>query len=107
MDRMRSTEDAVASHPPKNHGRRGSQLLEFSLIVIPFMGMIALLCDLSWGVFAQGTLQWAVRTAVHTGVELSATQMTGGGCLTDTVKGLVQQNSLGLLSGSSGRALIK
>ena len=103
---MRSSADASASRPPKNR-RKGSDLLEFSLIVIPFMGLIALLCDLSWGIFAQGTLQWAVRTAVHSGVQLSATQMANGACLTDTVKALVQKNSLGLLSGNTGLAKIQ
>jgi hypothetical protein len=33
--------------------------------------------------------------------------MSGGACLTDTVKGVVQQNAMGLLNGSSGIALIK
>ena len=48
------------------------------------------------------TLQQSVRMGVRTGVTLTATQMVGGNGLTETVKGIVQQNSLGLLSGSTG-----
>jgi hypothetical protein len=33
--------------------------------------------------------------------------MNGSACLTDTVKNLVQSNSMGLLSGSTGMAYIK
>jgi Flp pilus assembly protein TadG len=89
-------------------GERGSELLEFSLIMLPLFAMIAVTVDMSWAIFAQGSLTWAVRYAVHQGVNYPALlPLANGACLTDTVKSLVQQNSVGLLSGSSGLAMIK
>lgn len=87
--------------------RRGSELLEFSLVIVPLLAMMTVLLDTGWAIFAESTLQRAVRIGVRTGVTLTASQMSGGACLTDTVKGVVQSNSFGLLNGSSGLAKIK
>jgi Flp pilus assembly protein TadG len=87
--------------------RKGQYLIEFSLILIPLLSMVFVLMNAAWAIFAQATLQRAVRIAVRTGITLTASDMVGSACLTDTVKGLVQNNSLGLLNGSSGLAKIK
>jgi hypothetical protein len=71
------------------------------------LAMVTVLVDTSWAVFAKATLQRAVRIGVRTGITLTASQMATGACLTDTVKSTVQANSMGLLHGSSGLALIK
>ena len=86
---------------------RGSELLEFTLVMLPMLAMITVLVDTAWGVFAESTLQRAVRIGVREGVTLTAGQMAGGACLTDTVKGVVQGNSFGLLNGASGLAMVK
>jgi Flp pilus assembly protein TadG len=84
--------------------------MEFTLVVLPLLAMLAVVVDVSWAIWAKATLQRAVRYGVRTGITLTASQMTNGACLTDTVKGVVQANAMGLLgsgTGSSGYALIK
>ncbi len=90
-----------------NHRERGSEILEFALVLIPFLAMVTVLMDISWDVFVKSTLQRAVRVGVDQGVMMLGSQMAQGACLTDAVKGIVQQNSLGMLNGNSGLALIK
>jgi Flp pilus assembly protein TadG len=81
--------------------------LEFGLALVPFLAMVGVLFDLSWAVFVKSSIQRAVRVAVEQGVSLSSTQLAPGACLTDTVKGVVQQNSFGMLNGTTGLVLIK
>ncbi len=71
------------------------------------LAMLLVLLDTAWAIFAKTTLQGAVRVGVRVGITLTAPQMAQGACLTDTVKTTVQQNSMGLLAGSSGLKLIK
>ena len=87
--------------------RRGSEMLEFSMVFLPLMAMFGVTADVAWSVFVKSTLQRAVRVGVRTGVTLTSGQMAGSSCLTPTVKGIVQQNSLGLLNGTAGLAMIK
>jgi Flp pilus assembly protein TadG len=87
--------------------RRGSELLEFTLAFLPLMMFLLTTVNVAWAVFAKSTLQRAVRMGVRSGVTLTSAQMTGGACLTDTVKATVQQNALGLLASSAGLAKIK
>lgn len=95
---------------PRAFRLRGAEPLEFTLVMLPLLAMVTVLVDTSWAVYAKATLQRAVRMGVRTGITLTSTQMATGACLTDTVKGIVQSNAMGLLgsgSGSSGYALIK
>ena len=87
--------------------RSGAELIEFTLALLPLFAMLFVLLDLTWMVFVQATVVRAVRVAVRTGITLTAAQMGTGACLTDTVKGIVQQNGLGFLKGASGLAYIK
>ena len=84
---------------------RGAELIEFTLNFLPFMIMIIVLVDTAWAIFAQATLQQAVRMAVRNGVTLTTAQVTTN--LTDTVKANVQAHSVGLLKGSTGLGYIK
>ena len=84
--------------------------MEFCLVLLPLLSMVTVLVDSSWAVFAKASLQRAVRYGVRTGVTLTSSQMAQGACLTDTVKGIVQANAMGLLgsgTGASKYALIK
>jgi Flp pilus assembly protein TadG len=92
---------------PRAFRSRGAEPLEFTLVLLPMLAMVTVLLDTSWAVYAKSTLQRAVRLGVRTGITLTASQMATGACLTDTVKSTVQANSMGLLHGSSGLALIK
>jgi TadE-like protein len=92
---------------PRNRRQKGSDVLEFTLVLLPMLAMLFVLLDTGWAIFAKSTLQRAVQIAVHSGVNMSASQLPQGLCLTDAVKSTVQQNSLGLLSGASGLGLIK
>src|ERR1700691_3671047 len=77
-------------------GERGAQLLEFSLVLLPMVALLGVTLDMAWAIFAQSTLQWAVRNAAHSGSNMAASQLASGACLTGTVKALVQSNALGL-----------
>jgi Flp pilus assembly protein TadG len=96
---------ATHRHNRRRRGSKGAELVEFTLNFLPFMVMLVVLVDTSWAIFAQSTLQQAVRMAVRQGVTMTTAQVTGN--LTDTVKGVVRQHAVGLLNGSSGLSRIK
>lgn len=73
--------------------------------MLPLFAMIFVLLNIAWAVFAESTLQRAVRIAVRYGITVTSTN--AGSCLTDVVKSTVQANSLGLLNGSTGLGYIK
>jgi len=81
----------------------GAELVEFSLVVIPLFGVLFLIIDLSWMLFARATLQFAVREGVRYAV--TGQTMTGMG-QDDSIRTVVQQDSMGILSGSSGASKI-
>lgn len=83
--------------------RAGAELVEFSLVMIPMFGVLFLVIDLSWMLFVRATLQYAVREGVRYAV--TGQTMTGMG-QDNSIKTVVQQNSMGILSGSSGAAKI-
>jgi Flp pilus assembly protein TadG len=86
--------------------RKGAEFLECTIVLLPMLCMILVLMDISWAVFVKSTIEYAVRTGLRYGITVTGTQ-AGGTCLTALVKARVQQNSLGLLSGSVGLAHIK
>ena len=55
--------------------QQGGELVEFSLIMIPMFGVLFLIIDLSWMLFARATLQYAVREGVRYAV--TGQTMTG------------------------------
>ncbi len=77
----------------------GAELVEFSLVMIPMFGILFLVIDLSWMLFARSTLQYAVRE----GVRYAVTGQTMAGMGQDaSIRTVVQQNSMGILAGSNG-----
>ena len=102
----------IAARPPKSGSRsrrrRGAELMEFTLAFLPFLAMTFLLLDVAWAVFVKATLQYAVRAGVRTGITITGTQAsTAHSDLTAMVKSVVQQSSLGILSGTNGLSKIK
>src|SRR6266545_4577806 len=49
-------------------GRRGAEILEVALIIVPLFGMIFLLLDISMVIFLRSTFQHAVREGVRYGI---------------------------------------
>jgi len=89
-------------------GKRGSEIVEFTLVMLPLLSILFVLLDASWAIFAKATLQQAARVGVRTGITITGTQATAAGeSLTDMVKDTVQANALGLLAGTTGRSYIK
>src|SRR5688572_12656296 len=87
--------------------RKGAELLEFTLVLLPLLAVLFVLLDISWAIFSKSTLQRAVRMGVRHGVTITSAQAANGMCLTQIVKATVQQNALGLLGGTSGLSKIK
>ncbi len=86
---------------------KGAEMVEFTLNFLPFMIMIIVIVDTAWAIFAESTLQQAVRMAVRSGVTYTTTQVPSGQNLTTAVKALVQQHSVGLLKGATGLGYVK
>ncbi|MDQ6699316.1 MAG: pilus assembly protein [Acidobacteriota bacterium] len=83
--------------------QRGSQVVEFGLVLVPFCAFIFLLMDLSWAIFVKATMQYAVRE----GVRYAVTGQTISGSGQDaSIKTTVQQNAMGFLNGPAGAAKI-
>ena len=78
---------------------KGAELVEFSLVMIPLFGILFLVIDLSWMLFARATLQYAVRE----GVRYAVTGQTMSGMGQDaSIRSVVQQSSMGILAGLGG-----
>jgi Flp pilus assembly protein TadG len=87
---------------PHAQGRKGAELLEFTLALLPLVIMMFVLLDAAWAIFVKSTLAFAVRTAVRQGITITGTQATAAGSdLTTMVKNIVKANSLGLLRDTS------
>jgi hypothetical protein len=82
---------------------RGSQVVELGLVLLPLCGFVFLIMDMAWAIYTKATLQNAVREGVR--YAITSQTMTGMG-QDNSIKTVVQQNAMGLLSGSSGAALI-
>ncbi len=93
---------------PKRKGRRGSEPIEFTLVLLPLLAILFVLVDASWAIFAKSTLMYAVRTGVRVGITITGTQATAANeTLTQMVKDTVQANAQGFLKGTTGRAYIQ
>jgi Flp pilus assembly protein TadG len=98
----------AAQISPKRNGRRGTELIEFTLVLLPLLSILFVLVDVSWAIFAKSTIMYAVRTAVRTGITITGTQATAAGeTLTQMVKDNVQANALGFLNDTTGRGYIQ
>ena len=86
----------------RTNGRRGSQVVEAMLIMIPFLALFFLTVDAAWGLFIKATLQHAV----HEGVRYAVTgQVSGSSGQIASIEAIVQTQALGLLSGSQASTL--
>ncbi len=70
----------------------GSQIVEFSFVLIPLMMVIFVIADTAWVCFAAQTLQHAVQMGVRAAVTDTLSS--------DGIKSVVQNNAMGFLKGS-------
>ena len=81
----------------------GAQLVEFGLVLLPAMAFFFLIFDIAWFVFAQVSLQFAVRE----GTRYAVTSQTLGGLGQDaSIKSVVQGKAFGFLAGDTGLSKI-
>lgn len=87
--------------------QKGTEVLEFALVLTPMLAIGGVMMDAAWTVFVKATLQRAVRVAVVNGATMTAAQLPAGSCLTQATKQIVQNNSAGLLKSDAGLSMIK
>ena len=78
--------------------QRGSQVVEFSFVLLPLCGFVFLILDVAWAIFTLATLQNAVREGVR--YAITSQTVTGMG-QDNSIRAVVQQYSMGLLSSSN------
>jgi len=87
----------------RQRGRRGAEVLEAALIIVPLFGMLFLLLDLSMVIFLRSTFQHAVREGVRYAV--TGANDTGP-CHDDSIKAVVKKNALGFLNSPTASAQV-
>jgi Flp pilus assembly protein TadG len=97
MGRLR--ERQVNSLPNARNRRRGSQLLEGGLMMLPFLALAFLTLDAGWTIFVKATLLHAVREGVRYGV---TGQVSGNNGQAASIEEVVVAQAMGLLSGGQG-----
>jgi len=95
----------ISPHNPQaersKNRRRGVELIEFTLVLLPMLGFIFLLLDLGWAIYRRATLQFAVREGCRYAVTNQVESLTDGNGnaygVVDSIKYVVQQRANGLL----------
>ena len=78
--------------------RRGSEPLEFTLVMLPMLGFLFLTLDVAWAGYTRATLQYAVEQGVR--YAITSQTMTGLG-QKDSIRTVVQQNAFGRLGANT------
>jgi Flp pilus assembly protein TadG len=78
----------------------GSQMIEFSLVLLPLLAFVFLIMDVAWICFAQASIQHAVQVGVRAAV--TNTLPSAASSMTSYVKSVVQNNAMGFLNGPDG-----
>jgi hypothetical protein len=90
---------ACGPRRPLRGSRKGSEVVELCLVLLPMMALLFLFLDIAWAVFARSTLQNAVRSGARYAV--TGTTQAGTGHI-NSIKSVVQTNSIGILAGQKG-----
>jgi hypothetical protein len=88
----------------RNSRRRGAQMIEVALIVVPLFGLTFLSLDVSMVVFLRSTFQHAVREGVRYGI--TGYTPSSGTCQDDAIKAVVKKNAIGFLNNSPASSTI-
>lgn len=84
--------------------RRGAAIVELSFVVIALFGLLFLLIDLGWVVFAKASIQHAVREGCRFAV--TSQTMSGLGHL-DSIREVMRQNSMGFISPAQAASVVQ
>jgi Flp pilus assembly protein TadG len=84
--------------PLRRHGERGSEILEFTLVLLPALAFLFLLLNVAWAVYSRATLQYAVAQGVR--YAITSQTMSGLG-QKDSIRTVVQQSAFGRLGANS------
>jgi Flp pilus assembly protein TadG len=93
---MRQTARIIAG----KRSRRGSETIEGAFTTLIMFALIFLILDMSLSLFIKSTLQEAARDGVRFAV--TAQTLAGDTYMNDSIVKVVQNSSLGFLSGASG-----
>jgi len=81
------------------------ELIEFTLVLLPFLGFTFLLLDLGWVIYKRATLQFAVREGCRYAItnRTQALNDANGNAfgMIDSVKWVVQRSAMGFLGSRS------
>ena len=98
----------AAQISPRRKGRRGTELIEFTMVLLPLLSILFVLMDVSWAIFAKSSIMYAVRSGVRYGITITGTEATAASeTLTQMVKAQVQANAMGFLNGTTGLSYIQ
>ena len=78
--------------------QRGSEMLEFTLVLLPMLMFLFLILDIAWAVYSRATLQYAVAQRVRYAV---TSQTIGAMGQKDSIRTVVQQSAFGRLGANS------
>lgn len=77
---------------------KGTEIVEFGLVIIPLLAFILLIVDIAWVLFAQSTLQYAVSE----GVRYAVTSQTMSGMGQDaSIRTVVINNAFGFVTSAT------
>lgn len=80
------------------NSEKGSEIVEFGLVIVPLLAFILLIVDIAWVLFAQSTLQYAVSE----GVRYAVTSQTMSGMGQDaSIKTVVINNAFGFVTNAT------
>jgi Flp pilus assembly protein TadG len=85
----------------RSQRQRGSQMLEFTLAFLPFIGFLFLILNIAWAVYSRSTLQYAVAQGVRYAV---TSQTLAGKGQRASIQTVVQGNAFGKLAATPGAA---
>jgi len=91
----------ASRHSRRRPGQAGSALVEFAIVLLPLLGLIFLLMDIAWMIFARATLQDAAREAVRFGV----TGQSKSG-LNASIRQVAQEHSLGFITSANAASVV-
>ena len=94
-------DDRESQRRSRKRRRHGSELVEFGLVLLPFLAFMALIVNLGWVVFVQSTLQYAVAQGGRYAI---TSQTLAGMGMRASIQTYVQQNACGMLHTTSGAA---